>query len=358
MKIINNLINNYLIMSQPKKILIISLMMVFVLFAANCKIVFYGIEQGIGQLKLVHNSVPIDEVLTDDSYPDSLKQKLLLVKEIKSFAIDSLGLKQSKNFNTVYDLKGDTIVWIMYAAPRFEMRVYEWHYPVVGDLPYTGYFKKEKALKERSRLISEGYDVRIGTVTAWSTLGYFKDPILSSALFQTEGEIAELIIHELTHATIFLKGEAQFNENLATFTGEEGAKLYLISKYGKQSKEYAEYIGSLKDSKMVSQHILRGSVELDSLYKTFSSEMDTIQKEFLKRTEIQKIVNNIYTLNLYDTLIPLKYKKAVKKINNAYFAGYITYYDALNQFEDDYFKSYYPDLRSYIKFIVEKYGNN
>jgi predicted aminopeptidase len=357
MKLLHFLTNSYLIMSQPKKAVFTISLFIFILLVANCKIVFYGIEQGIGQLKLVHNSILIEDVLNDDSYPDSLKQKLLLVQQMKSFAIDSLGLNQSKNFNTVYDQKGETIVWIMYAAPRYEMSVYEWHYPVVGDLPYTGYFDKQKALKERSKMISKGYDIRIGTVTAWSTLGYFKDPILSSALFQTEGELAELIIHELTHSTLFLKGEAQFNENLATFIGEEGAKLYLIGKYGENSKEYSDYIGAMKDSKKVAQHILRGSMELDSLYKTFSENMDTTQKQSLKIAEILKIVTNLDTLDLYDTTIPLKYKNKIDKINNAYFAGFITYYDALNQFEEDYFKSYYPDLKNYINFLVEKYEN-
>jgi len=357
MTILSKIFNIFLIMSQPRKTLIIILLFFIVLVAINCKIVFYGIEQGIGQLKIVNNSIPIDDILNDSTYPDSLKLKLLLVKEIKQFAIDSLGLKQSKNFNSIYDQKGQPIVWIIYAAPKFEMSVYEWHYPIIGDLPYTGYFDKEKALKEAEKMKNNGFDTRIGTVAAWSTLGYFKDPILSNALFQIDGDVAELVIHELTHATIFLKNKAKFNENLATFIGVEGAKLFLISKYGIDSKEYAEYIGSMKDSEQITSHILRGSKQLDSLYNSFTDNLNLENKEELKSEQIHKIINNIDTLSLFDTTIPQNFKNKIDKINNAYFAGFITYYDSKNEFEDEYFKSYYPDLNLYIKYLLKKYQN-
>jgi predicted aminopeptidase len=284
-----------------------------------------------------------------------MKVKLRFVQEIKKYAIDSLGLKKSKNYEKVYDQKGETIVWIIYAAPRYEMSAYNWDYPVVGKLPYKGYFKKEKAIKERKKMILLGYDVRMGTVSAWSTLGYFKDPILSNSLYQTEGELAELIIHELTHSTIFLKGQAQFNENLATFIGEEGAKLYLIDKYGESSKEYLDYIGTLNDSKKFSQHILKGSIQLDSLYKSFTNKLDTTQKQKLKTETIYEIVKNIDTLSLYDTTISTKFLNKISLINNAFFVGYITYYESQNEFNDEYFKNYYPDLKKYIEFLIEKY---
>lgn len=355
MKFVDIVINHYLIMSQPKKAYLILALATIILLLSNCKIVFYGIEQGIGQLKLVHNSIPIDKVLKDKSYPDSMKNKLLLVKEMKSFAIDSLGLKQSKNYNTVYDQKGETIVWIMYASPKYEMTVYNWHFPIVGDLPYIGYFKKKKALKEKEKMLGKGFDIRMGTVSAWSTLGYFKDPILSNALYKTEGELAELIIHELTHSTIFLKGKAQFNENLAVFIGQEGAKLYLTSKYGENSKEFTDYIGILDDEKKFAKHIINGSEKLDSLYQTFSNEIDTIKKNELKQQKIFEIINDLDTINFYDKSIPQKIMNKIDKINNAYFAGYITYFDTQNQFEDEYFKLYSPDLKTYIKYLCEKY---
>lgn len=354
-KIYQNLINKIKKMSKLQKTLWIILIFFIILISINCKVVIYGIEQGIGQLKIVNNSIPIDEVLNDPNAPDSLKEKLRLVQEIKNYAIDSLGLKPSENFNTVYDQKGQPIVWIIYAAPEFEMSVYEWHFPVIGDLPYIGYFKKEKALKEVSKMNEKGYDTRMGTVSAWSTLGYFNDPILSNALFQSEAEVAELIIHELTHATIFLKGEAQFNENLATFVGVEGAKLYIIQKYGKNSKEYSDYIGMMKDSEKVTSHILRGSKQLDLLYKTFIDTQLDEQKILMKNNAILKIVTTMDTLDLYDTIIPQNYKNKIDKINNAYFAGFITYYDTKNEFEEKYFLEYYPNLKKYINYLVDYY---
>jgi len=360
MKLINlifsKILNKFLIMSQPRRAVLLFFLLIFTLLLANCKIVFYGVEQGIGQLKIVHNSVLIDEVLNNPNAPDSLKERLRLVQDVKNYAIDSLGLKPSKNFNTVYDQKGEPIVWIIYAAPRYEMLVHEWHFPVIGDLPYIGYFDKKEALAEAKKMNDKGFDTRVGTVTAWSTLGYFQDPILSNALFQSVGDVAELVIHELTHATLFVKGKAQFNENLATFVGETGAKKYLISKFGENSKEYLDYIGAMKDSKKIAKHILLGSKQLDSLYKSFSIDLDTIQKNKLKKAMISKIINNMDTIDLYDTIIPQNFKSKVDKINNAYFAGYITYYEKQNEFDDEYFKTYSPDLKSYIRFLITKFG--
>jgi len=355
MKLKNIIITKFLIMSQPRRAVLMFCLLIISFLLANCKVAFYGIKQGIGQLKIVHNSILITEVLNDPNAPDSLKERLKLVQEIKKYAIDSLGLKPSKNFNSVYDQKGEPIVWIIYAAPQYEMVVHQWYFPIMGHLPYIGYFDKKEAIAEANKMIAKGFDTRIGTVTAWSTLGYFRDPILSVALFQSIGDITELIIHELTHATLFVKGEAQFNENLATFVGETGAKKYLISKYGENSKEYSDYIGEIKDSKKIAKHILNGAKQLDSLYKTFTADLDTIQKNKSKKAMILQIINNMDTLNLYDSIIPQNFKQRVSKINNAYFAGYITYYEKQNEFDTEYFDSYYPNLKAYIKYLIEKY---
>ena len=342
-------------MTTNNPIFRIILILILILLLSNCKIVFYGIEQGIGQLKLIHNSVPIEEAVEDSIFADSLTEKLLLIEEIKRYAIDSIGLKESKNYTTVYNQKGKPIVWIIYATPRYIMKAHLWKYPVVGELPYIGFFKKHKAKKEIEKFEADGFDVRVGTVSAWSTLGYFKDPILSNVLYKSEGEIAELIIHELTHVTLFVKGEAQFNENLATFVGVTGAKKFLISKYGKNSKQYNEYIEILHDSEILANYFLKGGQKLDSLYNTFADETSEKIKEKQKKVLINNIIRSIDSLELFDKTLPEKFQKNIDKLNNAFFIGYIMYYTDVSALKNEYNQNFDQNLKKYMSYLCEKY---
>jgi len=138
-------------MSLFKKIITIFLLLIASLLISNCGLVAYGVKQGIGQIRLVNRARPIDEILKDSLTTNDLRQKLKLVDEIKQFAIDSLGLNPSKNYNTLYDQKGQPILWVVGACPPYKMEAYKWKFPVVGSLPYKGFFKKEDAIKDSCR---------------------------------------------------------------------------------------------------------------------------------------------------------------------------------------------------------------
>lgn len=332
----------------------IVVLILFITLLSNCKIVFYGVEQGVGQIKLVNKAVPIKKIMGDTLYADSIKIRLAFVEEVRQYAIDSLGLKKSKNYTTFYDQHGKPIVWIVYAAPKYKMEVHNWKYPVLGKMPYKGYFKQKKARREANKMKEKGFDVRIGIVSAWSTLGYFKDPILSNVLNRSDGELAELIIHELTHATIYVKGEAQFNENLATFIGVNGSKKFLIYKYGKDSEKYAEYIGELNDHDLITNHFLEATTKLDSLYNTFEGKTDT-QKDSLKTSMIEQTIINLKDIPFFNTEIPDLYWAKKELINNAFFAIYMTYYMDLSQFEEEFKNEYNSNIKEYMDYITSKY---
>lgn len=339
---------------RKRNIIKISFILIFIVLLSNCKIVFYGIEQGIGQIKIVRKSVPITQILQDTTYADSLKKKLRIVQEARSFAIDSLGLSQSKNYTHMYDQKGKDINWVVFASEKYKIEPFNWKYPVLGKMPYKGYFDYKKAWREAERLRAKGYDVKIRTVAAWSTLGYFRDPILSNSLFTSDGELAELVIHELTHATIYVKGKSQFNENIATFVGFEGAKRFLIQKYGKNSPQYKEYIGVLSDEKKIVNHFIQSAKVLDSLYSSFTSEMTNAQKDSLKAKTIKNIVLQMSEIDFYDKKIPSYYSKNVSGINNAYFALLRTYYMDLSAYDEE-LQQNNSNLKKYISFAKEKY---
>jgi predicted aminopeptidase len=342
-------------MSLFKKIITVFLLVLISLIVGNCRLVSYAVKQGIGQIRIVNNARPIGEVMQDTSVSEDLKQKLLLVDEIKQFAIDSLGLNPSKNYNTLYDQNGEPILWVVGACPPYKLEAYTWKFPIVGSLPYKGYFKKKDALKEAGKLKEKGYDSRVGTASAWSTLGFFKDPILSEMLNQSEGQIARLVIHELTHSTLYVKGDAQFNENLATFVGDEGAKYFLRYKYGENSPQYLDYLGELKDVEKFSSHILNGAKQLDSLYLTFSSAMPENDKKNAKYTLIQNIVNKLDTITFHTPQKFTKLQNPQSLPNNAFFVGYITYHKDQGKIWDDFKGKFNSDFRKYLEYLKNNY---
>lgn len=318
------------------------------------ELVVYGFRQGKGQFTIIWNARPVEEVLTDAAFPDSLKAKLNLIAEVRRFAIDSLGLKDTENYKTLYDQKGEEIMWVVTACEPFRFKPKEWKFPIIGAVPYKGFFNKEKAVELRSELEKEGWDTSIRNPGGWSTLGWFTDPILSGMLERSEGDLANLIIHEMVHSTIFVKDSVDFNENLATFIGDRGAEKFLVSTYGAHSKEYTNYIQLDIDFTRYSNHMLRGTQFLDSLYSTMHESDSLVVKQKLKTEAIQKIVHALDTLTL---LLHTKPSERFKERlpNNTYFMNMKRYQEKQVSFWDEYNTTFKGDLRSYIRYLSEKY---
>lgn len=337
------------------KITLTVLLFITGLLCWHCNSLMYGIEQGYGQIKVICKAEPIEKLLADPDFPDSLKSKLFLIQEIRQYAIDSLGLNDSESYNTVFDQQGKPILWVVTASPPYEIKEYHWSFPIAGDFPYKGYFNKKNAEKEAQKLREKGYDTEISIVEAWSTLGFFNDPILSNMLSRSEGRLARVIIHELTHSTVFVKNDIDFNENLATFVGDYGAKKFLGDKYGVFSPQYREYIGEISDMEKYSEHILRGANKLDSLYQTFDEQMDEEQKVQKKNEMIRQIMATTDTINFYDKSIIDRISEDNYMPNNAYFVHFRMYRENLIQFESEFKNEYKSDFRTYLYHLKQKY---
>ncbi|PLK42307.1 aminopeptidase [Emticicia sp. TH156] len=345
-----------------KRLLKYFFLVVAILVAAfimlNFDAALYGFRQAKGQMKVIFNTRPVAEVMADRSFPDSLKKRIELIQEIKQFAIDSLGLNQSKNYTTFYNQHGKPILWVITASEPFALKAKKWHFPIVGTFSYKGYFEKQLADTEITELKKEGFDTQLNEVSAWSTLGYLKDPILSSMLYYSDGRLAALIIHELTHGTLFVKDNLEFNENLADFIGDYGAIRFLTYKYGKDAQELKDYEFSKKYNDAYSRHLLNGAKKLDSLYNGFSKNLSKEQKTSLKSGLIQRIISSADTL-MHGTLKPLRRKaKPNAQINNAYFVGFMTYQSKQNQFEEEFRVKYNKNFKLYLKYLKEKYSGS
>ncbi len=329
-----------------KKLIWTILTLLLLLMVFYWEIISYGILQAKGQLNIIFNTKPVEEVLSDSLTADSIKHKIRIIQEARGFANEKLGLQQSDNYTTYYDQKGKVALWNLSASHAFKLEPKMWSFPLLGSFPYKGFFDLGRAKSEMKELKQQGYDVRIRSVGGWSTLGWTKDPILSNMLERDEGALAELIIHELTHSTLFVKDNVDFNENLASFIGEEGAVLFLDYKYGKNSEAYFEYLLAEEDSYTFRKQMLLATSKLDSLYTAIENESDSV-KSIAKHIMIDELTSSVDTLHFHNP----RYYNIFNNVrpNNAYFMSYLRYYSAKDSLQEMLSSDYNNNLPSFVK---------
>ncbi|MBO3700330.1 aminopeptidase [Roseivirga sp. E12] len=261
------------------------------------ELVNYGLMQLRGQLRVINEAVSLEEYLQDTTITADQRAKVQVILEAKAFAFERLGINYSENYSTIFDQEGKPSMFVITACEPFAFRPRLWSFPVVGKFPYKGFFNREKAVEEARRIREEeGMEVGLRTAGGWSTLGWFKDPVLSNMLNRSEGDLASLIIHELTHGTLFVKDSVTFNENLATFIGDRGAVLFLEEKYGQDSKEVNDFIAKNADEETFKKYMLGAAQRLDSLYRSIT-DLELGEKQELKTALIDEIKLNFDTVD-------------------------------------------------------------
>lgn len=298
--------------------------------STGCQTAQYYTQAIAGQWQLTTQKQAIPELIDREPHDSSLRRQLQLVEEIVVFAGDHLGLPAEGAYGTYVDLQRSHVVWNVLAAPEFSMQARTWWYPIVGNLKYRGYFKKEHALKNAERLKRKGEDVHVGGVTAYSTLGFFDDPVLNTFIDDPDVDLAELLFHELAHRRLFLSGDTDFNEAFATVVGREGVRRWLLAKG--ESIELKDYLQHRQRDDQVIELILSKRAELIALYQ--SDQERSVEK---LRTEKAHIISSLR--REYDQLKRLwpGYRGFEKfmttPINNARLNGVDTYYELVPQFE-------------------------
>lgn len=236
----------------------------------------YIITQGYGQLRMLLDSRQIDDLLADPTVPDPVKLKLHLVREIKDFGEHELGLARSVNYESFYDTGGRPITYIVSACRKDRFEPHLWWFPIVGEVPYKGFFNPEDAKAEAQALDAQGLDVTVGTAAAYSTLGYFPDPVLSTMLDYPDEQLAALLLHELTHGTIYLPGGTEFNEGLASFVGWQGALEFARRKRGIRSPEYDRTVAAFAAEERRDARAKEIFHKLEELYKSGKSRAEIL----------------------------------------------------------------------------------
>jgi predicted aminopeptidase len=183
----------------------------------------YLSRAGWEEARILQRRRPIVDLVQDSAIDRVTRDKLRLVLEVRQFAIDSLRLAAKESFTTFSQLDSDTLVLVLSAAYRDRLEPFTWWFPIVGSVPYKGFFDFDAARREARRLSTRGFDVYLRPSAAFSTLGFFNDPLLSTTLREDSLDLANTVIHELTHNTFYAPGQADFNESFANFVGARGA---------------------------------------------------------------------------------------------------------------------------------------
>jgi predicted aminopeptidase len=300
----------------------------------------YTLTQGAAMLGYLNRAIPLESLATESTAEsaeglagDSPAAFAGRVRDIRRFAMEDLGLRESKNYTRYVDIDRDYLAAVVSACARDSFSPHEWWFPVVGKVPYKGFFNPRDARREAEKLKKRDLDVWVRGVDAFSTLGWFSDPLYSYMRNYPIHRLADLIIHELLHATVYLKGRSQFNEELAEFVGSEGARLYLEKTYGTDSEEYRELAASEGDN-AVFLTFIRGLIsELETLYESAIDREEMFrQKEAIIRESQARFEAD------YDTLFQSdNYRGFITlPVNNAYLELYRLYYE-----EDQFFKDLY-----------------
>lgn len=253
----------------------------------------YVARQAVGQADILIHSRDLLEVYGDRGLSEAKARRLDIIVEAKRFAEEELGLRESRNYTTFYDTGRRPVTWIVSAVRKDAFEVKTWWFPVVGTVPYKGFFDPADARAEAESLEREGWDVDVSEAAAYSTLGWFTDPVYSSMLEMSEAGLASTIIHELLHGTIYVDGHSDFNESLAEFVGTEGAVQFLERRYGRQSPAVKAARASFEDAARFDAWNRDLYRRLDALYRSGVSREEKLSRREAIFGEARKEFNRL-----------------------------------------------------------------
>jgi len=289
--------------------------LVLILGLSRCSTVSYLSQAAGGQIRIMWNSKPISRVKPGEV--DSLAMKKLeMVLQVRAFASDTLGLPKNKSYTVYSDIKSPYLGWNVYCAPRFSVEPRLWYFPIAGCVVYRGYFSKEKALKFADEQKLAGWDTYVSPFSGYSTLGWFRDPILSTQLSMDSVDLAGLVIHELAHQELYKPGDSDFSESFAIAVEQAGIVRWFRS-LGREDQAAAAIRGWEAEHRRA-EHILAVRAGLDSLYHT---ELDSLTMVHRKDSIFEALELFLYHKNRPDI-----------ELNNAFIAPVSAYYSKVPQF--------------------------
>jgi len=287
----------------------------------------YVLQAARGQWQVMRESEPIDKVLSAPGTSEALRGRLTEVQAARAFATTELGLPENDSYRTYADVGRPYVVWNVVATPEFSVRPQRWCFPVAGCVAYRGYFSERKARAFADRLRKKGFDVTLGGVPAYSTLGRFSDPVLNTMLGYGNNELAAIIFHELAHQVLYVAGDSEFNEAFAETVEQAGIERWLKAHGREQEMDKYRVRGRRQMAFM--RVFAQARTDLAQLYsRSLSPEEMRVEKarrfEQL-RTDIQMLEKRLGVRSPYRAWY-------AEGLNNAHLASVATYYDCVPGF--------------------------
>ncbi len=281
-----------------------------------------------GQMEILRRAQPISMIVADPNADKTLKRVLSKVVLLREFASRDLKLPDNESYTSYADLKRPYVVWNVYAAPEFSTELKKWCFVAAGCVDYRGFFSKEKAERFAEELKSEGYDVHVGGIRAYSTLGWFDDPVLNTFIGYSEIELARLIFHELAHQVVYVQDDSVFNESFATLVAQEGISRWL------ESNGTAEQQGAF-DSKQNRETVFTNliSYHRKHLKELFSSRANDSEKRASKLHIFSELREEFAQLKVANVAFGSYDQWFTLQMNNALLATVSTYTQLVPAFQ-------------------------
>lgn len=251
----------------------------------------YYMQAASGQWRVLQKREPINAVIADPETPPALAGRLQLLVEARDFSVDQLGLPDNKSYRSFAQIERDYVVWNVIAAPEFSLQPRQWCFPVAGCVAYRGYFAQRDAEKAAERLSRKGFDVAVGGVVAYSTLGNFDDPILSSMLQWRDHDLVALLFHELAHQVVYVKDDTAFNESFATAVEQLGLQRWL--QVTGEAGAYTQYLERRRHRDAISAAIEKARSELTTIYRR---DLDVDEMRAQKQRRLQQLASEIRSI--------------------------------------------------------------
>ncbi len=258
---------------------------------SGCSSIGYYAQMIGGHIEIHSQTQPIESVINNPETEDKLKHKLLLIQEAKEFAVNNLDLPQNNSYSDYVDLGRKYVLWSVTAAPKLSLKPYQSCFPIVGCMSYKTFFSKDDANKFANSLKQQGYDTYVAGIAAFSSLGWFDDPIINTMLSWRDTRLAGLIFHELTHQKIYIANDTTFNESIAVAVELEGIKKWL--KHSGKEDKLDTFIENQKRHQQFLDLVLNTRQQLKSLYQSQFSEY---KKSAEKKKLFAELIKDYETL--------------------------------------------------------------
>ena len=280
-------------------------------------------EQAIdGQMQILQKRQPIADLIDDPETPPQLRDKLKFIQSVRAFAAQELLLPVDDHYLSYVELNRPYVVWNVFAAPELSLTPKTWCFPIVGCVAYRGYFKEDAARRFADGLAQEGFDVYIGGAIAYSTLGWFDDPVLSTFIHLSSSDTVALIVHELAHGVLYIPDDTAFNESFATAVEQEGLRRWQIA--NRQPEGLAEWKSKRRHRQ---KFIALVSKYREQLQQVYESSLSTKEKRDQKavifdrmRSEFRMVSSHHHGMAVYNAWFK-------RPLNNAQLISVSTYHD-------------------------------